>query len=192
MSEAPRHARGRHAKPPSQFSLACDHAIRTVMVERNRRKIVVVGTGTASVLLGVVAVVGLSAARPAKAPTAVVAGLTDRARPVAGATPTRTAEDVDVAPQAVSFFNAKDTGDTVAKHVKDVVQSGSFLRVYTDLPEGDENSRSAISLCEWTAEFLEHLHDERDPIVFVHAKRSGNGNVVLANKQSAKDDCEVG
>jgi hypothetical protein len=92
----------------------------------------------------------------------------------------------------VSFFNAKDTGDTVAKHVKEVVQSGSFLRVYTDLPEGDENSRSAISLCEWTAEFLEHLHDERDPIVFVHAKRSGNGNVVLANKQSAKDDCEVG
>jgi hypothetical protein len=187
VSQQPRHARGRHAKPPSPFSQACDEAIRTLTEERNRRRIVVVGTGTASVLLGVVAVAGLALARPERTPTAAVVGLTG---PVPSATPT--AEDVDVAPQAVTFFRAKDPDEAVTKHVKEVVQSGSFLRVYTDLPEADENSRPAISLCEWTTEFLERLHGDRDPIVFVHAKRSGNGNVVLANKQSAKDDCEVG
>ncbi|MGH3389901.1 MAG: hypothetical protein ACRDOO_13610 [Actinomadura sp.] len=188
MTQAPRHARGRHAKPPSPFSQACDEAIRTLMVERNRRKIVVVGTGTASVLLGVVAVAGLALARPEQAPTAAVVGLTGPARPAAVVTPAA----VDVAPQAVTFFKAKDPDDAVTRHVRNVVQSGSFLRVYTDLPEADENSRPAISLCEWTAEFLESLRGDRDPIVFVHAKRSGNGHVVLANKQSAKDDCEVG
>jgi hypothetical protein len=193
MSKAPRHAaRGRHAKPPSRFSIACDRALRTAMLERNRRRIVVVGTGTGAVLLGVVAVAGLSMARPAKEPRAAIVGLTGPVHPAGDLTPSRPAEVADMAPQAVSFFKAKDPDDAVAKHVKHVVQSGSFLRVYTDLPEGDENSKPAISLCEWTAEFLERLRGERDPIVFIHAKRSGNGNVVLANKQSAKDDCEVG
>jgi hypothetical protein len=192
VTEAPRHARGRHAKPPSQFSLACDRTIRTAMLERNRRKIVVVGTGTASVLLGAIAVIGLSSVRPAKVPTAAVAGMAAPPRPAAADAAPSGAVDVDVAPQAVTFFKEKDPGDAVAKHVKQVVQSGSFLRVYTDLPEDDENSRPAISLCEWTAEFLEELRGERDPVVFVHARRSGNGNVVLANKQSAKDDCQVG
>jgi hypothetical protein len=60
VTDAPRHARGRHAKPPSEFTRACDRTLRTVMAERNRRKIVVAWSGTASVALGVAAVVGMS------------------------------------------------------------------------------------------------------------------------------------
>jgi hypothetical protein len=176
------------------------------MAERNRRKIVVVCSGTASVMLGAAAVVGLSMAGTGRTPTAEAAGAKVRAQshatghptgrptaaPMADGTQTPITDGSDVGPQAISFIKEKDPGEKVARHVKKVVQSGSFLRVYTDLPEGDENSKSAISLCEWTTQYLADLRGDKDPIVFIHAKASGNGSVVLANKQSAKDNCTVG
>jgi hypothetical protein len=214
VTDAPRHARGRHAKPPSEFTRACDRTLRTVMAERNRRKIVVAWSGTASVALGVAAVVGMSMIGSAESPTAAVAGAAASARPPARsappatpgpgggaapaasgpAEPAGTGSDAgsDVAPQALSFLKEKDPDESIAKHVREVVQSGDFLRVYTDLTEGQENSDQAISLCEWTTEYLKDQRGERAPVVFVHAKTSGNGNVVLANKQGDKDDCEVG
>jgi hypothetical protein len=209
VTDAPRHARGRHAKPPSEFSRACDRTLRTVMAERNRRKIIVVWSGTASVVLGVAAVAGLSMAGSADTPTAAAAGAAASARPHArpatpatpgagggapAATPLGTASDAnsDMAPQAMSFLREKDPDKKITGHIKEVVQSGDFLRVYTDLPESDENSKQAISLCEWTTEYLKDLRGEKAPVVFVHAKTTSNGNVVLANKQGEKDDCEVG
>jgi hypothetical protein len=101
-------------------------------------------------------------------------------------------DDSDVQAQAMTFLKGKDPGEKVTRHVKTVVQSGDFLRVYTDLPEGDTNSEPAISLCKWTSEYLTELRGSKDPVVFVHAEKSDNGNVVLANKQNAKDDCQVG
>ncbi|WP_222721077.1 hypothetical protein, partial [Actinomadura sp. HBU206391] len=116
--------------------------------------------------------------------------------PSGSASPSATASDSDsdsdMAPQAMSFLREKDPDEKITGHIKELVQSGDFLRVYTDLPEGDENSKSAISLCEWTTEYLKDLRGEKAPVVFVHAKASDNGNVVLANKQGEKDDCEVG
>jgi hypothetical protein len=209
VTDAPRHARGRHAKPPSEFSRACDRTLRTAMAEQNRRKIIVVWSGTASVLLGVAAVTGLSMAGSADTPTAAAAaGAAASTRPHNGpaarattpgadaAAPSGTAtpsgNGSDMAPQAMSFLKEKDPDKKITGHVKEVVQSGDFLRVYTDLPEGDENSKQAISLCEWTTEYLRNLRGEKAPVVFVHAKTTGNGNVVLANKQGEKDDCAVG
>jgi hypothetical protein len=204
VTDAPRHARGRHAKPPSEFSQACDRTLRTVMAEHNRRKIVVVWSGAASLVLGVAAVVGLSMAGSVKSSTATPAGADGAARssaratgamptarPMAGGSATPV-DGSDVQVQAMTFLKGKDPGDKVTRHVKTVVESGDFLRVYTDLPEDDTNSGPAISLCEWTSEYLADLRGSKDPVVFVHAKESDNGSVVLANKQNAKDDCEVG
>jgi hypothetical protein len=204
VTDAPRHARGRHAKPPSEFSQACDRTLRTVMAEHNRRKIVVAWSGTASVLLGVAAVVGLSMAGTVKSTTATPAGADGAARLSArgaGAVPTARpmvggsatpVDDSALQAQAMTFLKGKDSGEKVTRHVKTVVQSGDFLRVYTDLPEGDTNSEPAVSLCKWTSEYLTELRGSKDPVVFVHAEKSDNGNVVLANKQNAKDDCQVG
>jgi type IV secretory pathway TrbL component len=175
------------------------------MAERNRRKIVVAWTGTgAAVLLGAAAVAGLSMAGSGTSPTATTAGASSSARssahsagaagvahPMGGGPPSPIAGD-DVGPQAVAYLRQKDPAEKVAGHVQKVVQSGNYLRVYTDLPESDENSQQAISLCEWTAEYLAQQRGSKDPVVFIHAKKSDNGNVVIANKQDTKDDCTVG
>lgn len=184
--------RGRHARPPSELAVKCDRAIATALRERNRRKMVAAGAGTAAAaLLAVAAVAGVSAAGPGKEPRA--AAVARQARPPAAASPMaeKVAGDPDDVPDAMTFFKEKDPEEKVAKHVRDVRRSGSFLRVYTDLPEGDENSAPAISLCEWTAEYLKRHAGDGQPIVFVHAKENDNGSVVLANKQSADDDCKV-
>ncbi|RAY11662.1 hypothetical protein DPM19_28990 [Actinomadura craniellae] len=162
------------------------------MEERNRRRLVVVGAGTASVgLLVVTTLVILSATAPGESPAPEVpAG--SAARPAQRAAPVpATGGDAADLPDAVAFLRRKDPQETVVKHVRQVSRSGAFLRVYTDLKEGDENSRPAISLCEWTAQYLRDL-GAAEPIVFVHARENDNGHVVLANKQSAADDCAVG
>ncbi len=99
--------------------------------------------------------------------------------------------DPDEIPDAVPYFKTKDPDGKVVEHVTDVRRSGQFVRVYTDLGEDDENSKPAVDLCKWTTQFLEDGGDD-EPRVFVHGKSDDNGSVVLANKQSDKDDCEVG
>ncbi|MFP3963385.1 hypothetical protein SMC26_13780 [Actinomadura fulvescens] len=196
MTKAPsKHARGRHAKPPSEFAVRWDRMVKNVLGEPGRRRLIVAGTGTASVaLLGVAGLAGLSAATgDERAPRATAAAQTSKAvkaKPSAGADGAETVADPDEVPEAIPFFESKDPDKKVAKHVKDVRRSGTFLRVYTDLEEGDENSAPAKSLCEWTTQFLRESGDDA-PRVFIHGKSEGNGMVVLANKQSDKDDCRV-
>ncbi|HEX2316486.1 MAG TPA: hypothetical protein VHJ17_22275 [Thermomonospora sp.] len=160
-----------------------------VLIEGNRRKAIVTGAGT---VLGALLAMGVGLWLPGSDPGEELrAHVAARQAPPAPV-PAPLSGDPDEVPDAVAYYRVKDPARTVARHVRDVRRSGSFLRVYTDLREGDENSRPALSLCEWTAEFLRHHDGEGDPVVFVHAEENGNGHVVLANKQSAVDDCRVG
>ncbi|MFB4314640.1 hypothetical protein [Actinomadura sp. 21ATH] len=191
MTKAPpRHGRGRHAKPPSQISVRWN---RLAGAARGRRGLVAAGTGTATVALAaVVAGVAFAAADGGGGHDAAAAA--QKKRPSASATPAASdpaAPPGDDTADVLPYIQTKDPDRKVAKYVKDVQRTGDFLRVYTDLEEGDENSKPAVSLCEWTLEFLKNGGDT-EPRVFVHGKSSGNGSVVLANKQSDKDDCEVG
>jgi hypothetical protein len=88
----------------------------------------------------------------------------------------------------MAYFTAKDP--KVAGHVKRITMDGQFFRVYTDYPEDDENSTSAISLCTWTSDFLGGQGDS-NTFVFIHGTSSDNGSVVLANKVSPTDSCRV-
>ncbi|WP_165502986.1 hypothetical protein, partial [Actinomadura fibrosa] len=124
-------------------------------------------------------------------PRAAVAAHTGKAAvPPSPQSDARVADDPDEITDALPYFRTRDPDNKIAKHVTDVRRSGAFVRVYTDLGEDDENSKPAISLCEWTTRFLEDGGDD-SPRVFVHGRSSDNGSVVLANKQSDKDDCEV-
>ncbi|KAB2349610.1 hypothetical protein [Actinomadura rudentiformis] len=194
MTKAPpKHARGRHAKPPSEFAVRWDRMIKNAMGEPGRRRLVVVGTGTASVaLLGVAGLAGLSAATgDDRTPRAAVAAQrSNTSSPSPSTSAEKVAADPDEVPDAMPFFESKDPDKKIVKYVTDVRRSGTFLRVYTDLDEGDENSAPAKSLCEWTTQFLRETGDSA-PRVFIHGKSEGNGMVVLANKQSDKDDCGV-
>ncbi|MFC5748781.1 hypothetical protein [Actinomadura rugatobispora] len=192
----PRHGRGKHAKPPSEISVRWKRLITSSLKGSGRRRLVAAGTGTATVaLVAVAAAAGFAATGDGeKSPQAAVAG--QRAKPAASGSPEATDpahnggapdETADVLP----YLQTKDPDKKVSKYVKDVQRTGDFLRVYTDLKEGDENSKPAVSLCEWTTEFLRGGGDE-EPRVFIHGKSEGNGSIVLANKQSDKDDCEVG
>ncbi|MFI0349260.1 hypothetical protein [Actinomadura sp. 9N407] len=190
MTKAPpKHSRGRHARPPSQISLRWNRLVRASL---GRRKLVAAGAGTGAVaLVGVAVAVGLSATGTGGGHDATAAAAQKKSpsasprQTAAGAAPGDETSDV------LPYIQTKDPDKKVSKYVKDVQRTGDFLRVYTDLEEGDENSKPAVSLCEWTTEFLKSGGDDK-PRVFVHGKSSGNGSVVLANKQSDKDDCEVG
>jgi hypothetical protein len=154
------------------------------LTEPNRRKLSLAGWG-----LGAVVLIGaLGWALPDDEPSG-------SQRPAAGATATTSAPAADGgsggAPDLEEYFRQQDPDDKVAKHVEEIRDSGSFLRVYTDLDEGDANSKPALSLCEWTTDYLREHGDADEPIVFIHARENDNGNVVLANKRSAKDDCKV-
>ncbi|GLZ12486.1 hypothetical protein Acsp04_27210 [Actinomadura sp. NBRC 104425] len=212
MTKAPpKHARGRHAKPPSELAVRWDRMVKG-LGESGRRKLRAAGAGTASlVLMGVAAAVVMSAAGGGdEAPRAAAAAehgtggrgtssaRTSGASASASASPTgsaaasaATSGDPDEVPEALTYLESKDPDKKITKHVEDVRRSGDFLRVYTDLEEGDENSDPAVSLCEWTTEFLKEGGDD-EPRVFVHGKSEDNGSVVLANKQNDKDDCKVG
>jgi hypothetical protein len=98
--------------------------------------------------------------------------------------------ETDEEPGAVDFFKEKDAGRKVVKHVDEVRWSGRYLRVYTDLDEGDTRSKVALDLCKWTGEYLTERRGVRNSVVFVHAKRTGNGNVVLVSKVGAKEACK--
>lgn len=197
MSSEPQHARGRHARPPSKAAVAGERVLEAVLAEHNRRKVVIAGAGTGSALIAALAALLLvPGGGTGTAGNASAHGSARTAAPVAAASPEAASAaplaDADEDPQAVGYLRQKDPEDKVVKHVQDVRNSGSYLRIYTDLPEDDENSKSAISLCEWAIDYLKTARGESDPRVFVHAKKSDNGNVVLANKDSAKDNCRVG
>lgn len=121
----------------------------------------------------------------APAPRATVAAHTD-----ASAAP-EPVTDPDEVPDALPYLKTKDPDGKIVGHVTEIKRSGLFLRVYTDLGESDENSKPAVSLCEWATQYLRD-GGEKEPRVFVHGKSNDNGSVVLANKQSDEDDCEVG
>lgn len=190
----PRHARGRHAKPSSSLTVKCRRLIHGVSTERSRRRVAAVGAGAAAVvLLGLAVAAGFQVFSGPGPDVAARSGLPPVVTPAGRATtaPAAVAGDPDEVPAALAYLRRREPGSKIGRHVREVRRSGSYLRVYTDLPEGKENSEDAVSLCEWTAEYLRE-RGAPAPVVFVHARRNGNGNVVLANKLGAKDGCEVG
>jgi hypothetical protein len=175
---------GRHEKPSAER----DAALRRAVVDG--RVAVAVLSGVTGVLTVVVVAIatGGSAERTTGRAAAVQA---TSASPHATTSPHEDATgDAEDEPGAVAYLHERDKQDTVVKHVKDVRWSGRYLRVYTDLKEVDTDSKVALDLCEWTSEYLADRQGDRNPVVFVHAKRNGNGNVVLVNKLSAKDACK--
>jgi len=190
QSAAPQ-SRGRHARPPSELSVRWNRLVGRSLGGR-RRRVAVAVTGTASIAaIAAVAALGLPGGGSGGDPRAAVAAHTGR--PAIAATAGVESDavgDPDEVPEAMPYLKSKDLDGKIVGHVTDVRRSGQFLRVYTDLGESDENSKPALSLCEWTTQFLRDGGD-KEPRVFIHGKSSDNGSVVLANKQSDKDDCEV-
>ncbi|GLW96649.1 hypothetical protein [Microtetraspora sp. NBRC 16547] len=81
--------------------------------------------------------------------------------------------------QALTYFTSR-WNDKTTKRVREIRTAGRYLRIYTDLPETADNSKSAITLCKRGLEYLKDI-GETNPVVFVQAKFGGNGNPVLAN-----------
>ncbi|HEX6467970.1 MAG TPA: hypothetical protein VF069_02670 [Streptosporangiaceae bacterium] len=166
----------------------------------DRAAIVVAGAAAGLVAISVVVFVGAPkradpAAAKAAAARAAASKAASRGRTAAAletrASPAATAPgDPDEDPAAIAYYKEKDPRDVVVKHVDEVRWSGHYLRVYTDLKESDTHSRVALELCRWTSDYLTDQRGDADPVVFVHAKRNDNGNVVLVNKLSAKDSCK--
>ncbi|MGW2153465.1 hypothetical protein [Nonomuraea sp. NPDC001699] len=94
--------------------------------------------------------------------------------------------------EAVEYFRARwGPGDKAMKHLKDIRTIGGYLRIYTNLPDSADNSRTAITLCKRGLEFL-RANGVKRPIVFVQAEFGENGNPVLANILGPSDrSCRV-
>ncbi|TYK45972.1 hypothetical protein [Actinomadura decatromicini] len=186
QSSAKQQSRGRHAKPPSALAVRWKR-----LVASRRRRLVLAGAGlTAAAALAAGAALALPGGGGGPGPASRTA-----AEARAGASPSPHEQvdavgDPDEVTDAVPYFETKDPDKKVVKHVTDVRRSGSFVRVYTDLKEEDENSKPALDLCKWTTQFLKDGGDD-EPRVFVHGESDDNGSVILANKQSDKDSCEV-
>jgi hypothetical protein len=181
---------GRHAKPPSKLATTCDEAIRSFSVGRRRWRLIAAGSGAGALALAAMVVaVALSAGGEGGAARHQAA---KPATPAANATQMSAgavvADGTAEGSAVVGYFKTKDT--KVAGHVQRVSRDGQFFRVYTDYPEEDANSTSAISLCDWTSGFLKGQGDT-GTVVFVHGTSSDNGSVVLANKVSPTDSCKV-
>jgi hypothetical protein len=118
---------------------------------------------------------------------AVTAGAVP-ARRAPAAVPARQSRPARAGDQAaLAFYARRDPAR--AAHVTQAVWTGPMLRVYTDLPASETDSRTAIALCATAAAYAEgqgHV-----PAVFVHADRAA-GYQVLANKMDAHDDCRLG
>jgi hypothetical protein len=188
VTESPaKHSRGRHAKPPSALAIRWNRLVASLRESRRRR--LAAGAGATALVAAVAAAafLALPGGSGSGSRAAVAARTADSPSPHESI---EAAGDPDEITDAVPFFETKDPDKKVVKHVTDVRRSGAFVRVYTDLGEEDENSKPALDLCKWTTEFLEDGGDA-EPRVFVHGKSDDNGSVVLANKQSDKDDCEV-
>ncbi|GAA0976741.1 hypothetical protein GCM10009555_036780 [Acrocarpospora macrocephala] len=91
---------------------------------------------------------------------------------------------------AVAYFNNR-WADKTNGRVTDIRATGRYLRIYTDLPESANNSKTALRLCERGLLYLASI-GERNPVVFVQAQFGENGNPVLANILGPDDtDCRV-
>lgn len=92
--------------------------------------------------------------------------------------------------KAMAYFTSRWT-DKAAGRISDIRTTGRYLRIYTNLPESADNSKTAITLCKRGLEYLAVL-GEPDPVVFVHSEFGENGNPVLANILGHDDkDCRV-
>jgi len=90
--------------------------------------------------------------------------------------------------KAVAYFESRKA----TKRVKDIRMVGSYLRIYTDLPESASNSKQAIKLCEAGVDYLAGELGVPSPVVFVQAEFGENGNPVLANVLGPDDpDCRL-
>ncbi|WP_406674414.1 hypothetical protein WBK31_05435 [Nonomuraea sp. N2-4H] len=94
--------------------------------------------------------------------------------------------------QAAEYFRANwGPNDKAVKRLRDIRTVGGYLRIYTDLPESADNSRTAITLCERGLAYL-HERGVENPVVFVHSEFGQNGNPVLANIIGPSDrSCRV-
>lgn len=199
-------AKGRHARPAAGTDAACTASpaglVRRVRAyatgpagtlwpaSRRMRLVLVGAAGLSGALAAVLA--AFAAAVPGgsgDAPKAVAVNvLARRPAPAPAVVPTvrpaRSAYRGDQA--ALAYYESHDP--VRAAHVTEVVWTGSMLRVYTDLPASDADSRTAVALCRTAAAYAESR--ERIPEVFVHANRTA-GFPVLANKMNAGDDCRL-
>jgi hypothetical protein len=136
-----------------------------------------------------------AAAGPQEQP---VARVDVRARDETPGTPP-TADEVEMAAptrsdytddKAVAYFRAR-WRDRTSALVRDIRTTGGYLRIYTDLPEADDDSDAAITLCERGLEYLA-AEGDTSRVVFVQADLGENGNPVLANVLGPDDpDCRV-
>lgn len=179
MARGTRRARGRHARVLAGAA--------TIAAARRTRLAVAGAAGLGLTLsAALLAFAELAPRGTGGASRAVAAGaLGGRAAPVPMARPVRPARPGDQA--ALAFLTLREPSR--ARHVTEVVWTGPMLRIYTDLPASDADSRTAIALCQSAAEYL--TRQDRIPMVFVHASRQA-GYPVLANKMDAGDDCRLG
>jgi hypothetical protein len=180
MVRGARRVKGRHARV-IEGAAAKPAARRTQLAVVGAAGL---GLALAAALMAFAALLPAGSGRAPKAATVNVLGGAAPA-PAAAARPARPAKRGDQA--ALAFYTAHDP--LRARHVTEVVWTGPMLRVYTDLPAADADSKTAIALCETAAAYVTE-HD-RIPVVFVHADRAA-GYPVLANKMDARDDCRLG
>ncbi|WP_203973855.1 hypothetical protein [Planotetraspora silvatica] len=114
-------------------------------------------------------------------------GAPETAAGVEMAAPTRSDYTDD---KAVAYFRSR-WRDRTSALVRDIRTTGGYLRIYTDLPEADDDSDAAITLCERGLEYLA-AEGDASRVVFVQADLGENGNPVLANVLGPDDpDCRV-
>jgi hypothetical protein len=140
---------------------------------------------TGSLVAFVAHLPGRTAAAPRAAAANALAGAPAPAPAAMPRRPTRGARAGDQA--ALAFYQGRDPAH--AAHVTEAVWTGPMLRVYTNLPSSEADSKTAIALCETAAAYAEGR--DRIPVVFVHADRA-SGYQVLANKMDMRDDCRLG
>jgi hypothetical protein len=151
-----------------------------------RARIALVGAAGAGLVTVAAAIAFTPAGRTARRPRATaVSPVALRHPSIAPPAPEQRARGVGD-PAALAYYRARDRSD--AQHVDKIVWSGPMLRVYTDLPSSEADSKVAIALCQTAAAYLEDRG--RTPMVFVHAGREA-GYPVLANKMDTDDDCRL-
>src|SRR5690349_7942301 len=108
-----------------------------------RRRLAAAGAGTASVaVVASLAALAFAGGGSGTAPRAAAAAHTARSAPSsAGATLAAAGDPDELSSEALPYLRSKDPGGEIVKHVTDVRRSGTFVRVYTDLGEDDENSK---------------------------------------------------
>jgi hypothetical protein len=175
-----RRRRGRHARAVA----GVPGGAGLLPVVASHRAQVALGCATGLGLVLVAAFVATGSGRP---PRASAVNLPARRQGPAPATaaPSRPAQGGGD-PAALAYYQEKDRAD--APHVSEIVWTGPMLRVYTDLPGSEADSKTAIALCETAAAYIEGRG--RIPIVFVHAGKDA-GYPVLANKMDAGDTCRL-